>query len=173
MSREWIQLVSSVILRTWQLSLTSQWKWGQFQSSSELSSQRVSCTCLWNYCFKESSSRITTLASCLSKAPAFIKPKEQSNDWQLASVFKLVPWSLIPKKEGNGCDSIWKGQHSLFRKYRDACNNQGFDSRVRLGRQLLQGFDLHSEEDFPSNRRKDCEVLLPHQKGTFELSFVI
>lgn len=95
MSREWIQLVSSVILRTWQLSLTSQWKWGQFQSSSELESQRVSCICLWNYCFKESSSRITTLASCLSKAPALIKPKEQSNDGQLASVLKLVPWSVI------------------------------------------------------------------------------
>jgi len=163
-----VDLVSSVILRTWQLSLTSQWKWVGSVSVFFGAWKSVSCTCLWNYCFKESSSRITTLASCLSKAPAFIKPKEQSNDWQLASVFKLVPWSLIPKKEGNGCDSEKASTHSSSNIEMHGII-KGFDSRVRLGRQLLQGFDWHSEEDFPSKRRKDCEVLLPHQKGTAQL----
>jgi len=41
-------------------------------------------------------------ASCSSKAPALIKPKEQSNDGQFASVLRLVPRSVILSSQERG-----------------------------------------------------------------------
>lgn len=83
---------------------------------------------------------------------------------QCLSLFPGV-LSSLPKKEGNGCDSIWKkasthSSENIYLPSRPQCNNQGFDSR---GLSSLQGFDNHSED--PSNGIKEG-LFLPAAKTT-------
>jgi len=168
MSREWIWFPRSFCEPDSYHLLVNESGWGQFQSSSELESQ---CHVL-AYGMIASKNHPQEWEDWLLAYQGLRPLSNQKNNLMIDSLHQslsLFPGVWSPRKREMAVIQYEKARTHSSSNIEMHGIIKGFDSRVRLGRQLLQGFDWHSEEDFPSKRRKDCEVLLPHQKGTAQL----